>query len=83
LSPEELAAMYERALRWREAWRAELADRKNGVNGHSVLAPVKRKDKPAKFAAGIARAEFGRFYWKSDKVASRKAKSKPGRKPTR
>jgi hypothetical protein len=68
LSPEELAAAHERALRWREEWRDDVAGREGGMNGYPALPPALRPPvqdgKPsAQFATAIARAEFGRFYW--------------------
>jgi hypothetical protein len=87
-SPEEIAEAYERALRWREDWRAEVADRDGGVSNRSVASPAPRPAKQkqgqdgkpsAQFAAAIARAELGRFYWKGPQAASRPANLK--RKP--
>jgi len=63
-SAEELAAERKVGLARREDWRAEKAGQIDAANG-SAAGPAK----PAPgvggggFAAGIARAEFGRFYW--------------------
>jgi hypothetical protein len=63
-SAEELAAERKLGLVRREDWRAEKAGQIDTANGSAVGA-----SKPASsvggggFAEGIARAEFGRFYW--------------------
>ena len=64
---QELAAVRKLGRQWRDAWRAEkagLAEKPNGAAADSRPARPERKAiGGADFAAGIARAEFGRFYW--------------------
>jgi hypothetical protein len=62
---QELAAVRELGRQWRDAWRAEKATPAGTPNGVAAGSqPAQPKPKPrAGFAAGIARAEFGRFYW--------------------
>jgi hypothetical protein len=66
-SAEELAARHKLALLWRDEWRA-----KTPVGMEPPAQPALSVRKPAEhetsivagtFAAAIARAEFGRFYW--------------------
>ena len=65
------AIMLAHVLRWREEWQAEMAARAakregGNANGRMIIeqAPRPRRDgNAAHFAAGIARSEFGRFYW--------------------
>ena len=84
LSPEQSAERHQRALLWREAWRAEVAARVNGVNGHAAPPPAPRPKPAAKssarFASEIARAEFGRFYWKGAPPAALKPAKKADKK---
>jgi hypothetical protein len=76
-TPEELARDHEEALHWRVRLRAE-------ANGLAVetsapsAAPSKgrQKSERSRFAAAIARAEFGRFYFKEMRPG-------PSRKPPR
>jgi hypothetical protein len=51
------------ALAWRESWRAEAAETKRGANALNGPADPEQAKRRARFAAGIARSEFGRFYW--------------------
>lgn len=68
LEPEERAGLHRAALAYRAALRAEAA----GTGKDSLAAPVAdaepdadgEADRRARFAAAVARAEFGRFYWK-------------------
>jgi hypothetical protein len=67
-SAEELAAVRKLGLTWREDWGAEKAGRIEAANGAPAAASkgAERESKAAgggNFAEGIARAEFGRFYW--------------------
>jgi hypothetical protein len=66
-TPEQVAAAFEQALEWRSQWRAEMAQ-----PNQELRAPPSRRDPDGRdgkdkgqFAAAIARAEFGRFYWKA------------------
>jgi hypothetical protein len=75
LTPQQQAAAFERALEWRQEWRTEMAGRGNGdANAPGRLVEASRRKPRAgdnrdatKFAAGMARAEFGRFYWDARK----------------
>jgi len=65
---QELAAVRELGRQWRDAWRAEKNGLAENLNGAAAAEPrparAERKAiAGADFAAGIARAEFGRFYW--------------------
>jgi hypothetical protein len=67
LTPEQRAAVIEQALIWRQRWRDEMGARKT-ANGAAKPQKIKQPQQTngpdrAKFAAGVARAEFGRFYW--------------------
>ena len=62
-TPEELAQDYEDALQCRARLRAEAA----GSGAEIAEPPVatsKTRSERSRFAAAIARAEFGRFYFK-------------------
>ena len=82
LKPEERAGLHRVALEYRAALRAEAAE--NGKQ--AVAAPVPRgetemdgeADRRARFAAAVARAEFGRFYWKGE---ARRQKSRRNKRP--
>jgi hypothetical protein len=83
-TPQELAWARQDALRWRAALRAE----RNGAGAAVVVAepadPANemQRDRDAEqrahFAAAIARAEFGRFYFKVESDKATKA-GKPRR----
>jgi hypothetical protein len=80
LTPQQEASAFELALEWRRSWRAEVGVRRG--NGEAPAKPAKRLPlKPdasrAAFAAGIARAEFGRFYWDAKRQRLPPAKTKP------
>jgi hypothetical protein len=67
-SAEELAAERRLGLVWREEWGAEKAGQSQLANGSAVGASkhppsVQKTANSGRFAEGIARAEFGRFYW--------------------
>jgi hypothetical protein len=83
LTPEQQAAARERAIAWREEWRAEAAGRKTKKLEQPNPAPRPRKGESgqAAFAAGIARAEFGRFYWdeKKHRLAATGRKPRPAK----
>ena len=83
LTAQQLAAAKVEAFACREEWRAELAARAAAANdahdqaSSRVIAPDPQKsarDASGRFAAALARAEFGRFYW-SDKLAKQLAQS--------
>jgi hypothetical protein len=83
LTPQQQAAAFERALEWRQEWRAEIAGHNpgNGRTAGSISKPPTRKERSrqAAFAEGIARAEFGRFYWdaKRHRLAGTERKPRP------
>jgi hypothetical protein len=67
-SAEERAAIRKLGLTWRDTWRAEKAGPIETANGRAVAASTpsqrdRRSTGGSSFAEGIARAEFGRFYW--------------------
>lgn len=65
LSPEQIAANHQAALRWRAAFRAEkAAARELSLARSDAPSPRKRDERGdrAAFAKGIARLEFGRAY---------------------
>jgi hypothetical protein len=66
----EMAPAFSLGLEWREMWRAEQACKaKQEREEGRVASDSRRADHAARaaggaeFAAAIARAEFGRFYW--------------------
>jgi hypothetical protein len=65
LTAEDLAAIRAAALTWRARWREEVAARTHAsprVKSHPRPERDGAKQR-AQFATGMARAEFGRFYW--------------------
>ena len=68
-TPEELAQDHEDALRWRAKLRAEAGSPETSA---PTITTSKTKSERSRFAAAIARAEFGRFYFKE---------MRPGRSP--
>jgi hypothetical protein len=70
-TPEELAQDHEDALRWRAKLRAEAGGLTAETSAPSEATPKARSER-SRFAAAIARAEFGRFYFKP---------MRPGRSP--
>ena len=90
-SAQELAAIRELGREWREAWRAEKAGRAETVSASTAAAakpaqPERNARAGADFAAGIARAEFGRFYWNATldgqlKAAMARRSKRDGKKP--
>jgi hypothetical protein len=81
LTPQQQAAAFERAVDWRQEWRAEIAGRNSGNGQQPGKTPTRPKRPPdgarAAFAAGIARAEFGRFYWDAKKHRLPASERKP------
>jgi hypothetical protein len=67
-TPEELAQDREDALRWRAKLRAEAgsptAETSVASKATPTIATPKARSERSRFAAAIARAEFGRFYFK-------------------
>jgi len=78
LTPEQLALAHAEALKWRERLRAEKTAPVPGPNGQIRPRPQRPRDEAkeqAQFAANVARAEFGRFYW-SEELAGKKRSPK-------
>ena len=76
LTPDEISAKKQLGLIWRAQWRADMAAQRDTASPPAPPRNVsadeaKRRDR---FAEGIARAEFGRFYW-DDKRAAGKPKA--------
>ena len=67
LSPEQLAANRQQAMKWREEWRAECWGSPQPPTGPDPEPPPKPGSDElkhrVKFAEGITRLEFGRAYW--------------------
>ena len=86
LSAQELAAARRLGREWREAWRTEQAGKATGAAPQATPAEPKMRA-GQDFAAGIVRAEFGRFYWNerlADQLAAAmKRTPKPDRKKPR
>ena len=51
------------ALGWRESWWAETARTERPALAANQKPDGEEKKRRARFAAGIARSEFGRHYW--------------------
>jgi hypothetical protein len=80
-TPEQLAAAHEEALKYRAWLRSEKKSATSGPNGQTPSPPRRPRDEAkerAQFAANIARAEFGRFYWDEER-AKKAGKKKPPR----
>jgi len=56
------------ALGWRETWRTEAAKTERHARAASK-SDGEEKKRRARFAAGIARSEFGRHYWDARREA--------------
>jgi hypothetical protein len=84
LTPEQRAATFKQALIWRQRWRDETGAGKTAPDPAETETIEARKrtngSDRAKFAAGIARAEFGRFYWDERKAGptTRRQRRKEG-----
>jgi len=48
---------------WRETWRAETTEPERPTRASDHRPDGEEKKRRARFAAGIARSEFGRHYW--------------------
>jgi len=67
-SPEPDAAEQRLALGWRETWRTEVAEKESAE--HATSKPDgEEKKRRARYAAAIARSEFGRHYWDARREA--------------
>jgi hypothetical protein len=72
-TPEELGQDHEDALRWRAKLRAGAAGPISEIaKPPAAVSPARSGSERSRFAAAIARAEFGRFYFKP---------MRPGRSP--
>jgi hypothetical protein len=60
-TPEELAQDREDALRWRAKLRAQVG---SPETSEPTITTPKTRSERSRFATAIARAEFGRFYFK-------------------
>jgi hypothetical protein len=93
LTPQELAWARQDAMRWRASLRAERNGAPAGVVAPRPVRTVDETEPPdqdaeqrARFAAAIARAELGRFYFKEHigkPAKARKQGRRPGRKLAR
>ncbi len=57
------------ALGWRETWRAETAETERLAREADHRPDGEEKKRRARYAAGIARSEFGRHYWDARREA--------------
>ena len=57
------------ALDWREAWRSKKAGTEKAGANAANRPDGEEKKRRARFAAGIARSEFGRHYWDARREA--------------
>ncbi len=56
------------ALGWRETWRTEAAETKSAARAANKPDGEEKKRR-ARYAAAIARSEFGRHYWDARREA--------------
>ena len=63
------------ALGWRETWRAEAAGTDRPAQAPNQRPDGEEKKRRARFAAGIARSEFGRHYWDARREKERDEKA--------
>jgi hypothetical protein len=65
-TPEQIAADFREALKWREQYRAEKTapPRRRSSSKAPPDANGQETDRRTKFAKDIARLEFGRAYWR-------------------
>ena len=74
---EELVREHEEALRWRTKLRAEANALAAEISAQpAAVSKARLRSERSRFAAAIARAEFGRFYFKEMRPG-------PSRKPPR
>jgi hypothetical protein len=80
LTPDQLAAAHKEALKCREWVRAEKRATTNAPNGRIAPRSIRSRHEAkerAQFAANIARAEFGRFYWEQERAKGAGKKKPP------
>ena len=68
-SSEPDATTHRQALGWREIWRTEAAATERLARAAEQRPDSEEKKRRARYAAGIARAEFGRHYWDARREA--------------
>ncbi len=76
LTPGQLALAHAEALKWRERLRSEKVAPTPGLNGQipqRLKGPRDEAKERAQFAANVARAEFGRFYWSEELVGKKRS----------
>lgn len=79
-TPEQFAAAHEEALKCRAWLRSEKKTATSGPNGQTPPPPRRPRNEAkerAQFAANIARAEFGRFYWDEERTKEAGKKKPP------
>jgi len=64
------------ALGWRETWRTEAAATERLARAADQRPDGEEKKRRARYAAAIARSEFGRHYWDARREAV--ARKRPG-----
>lgn len=72
------ATEQKQALGWRETWRAEAAETERLAQAASHRPDGEEKKRRARYAAGIARSEFGRHYWDARREAGTTKRPKDG-----
>jgi hypothetical protein len=83
-TPEQAAAAYAEAFKSRAQWRAECAAGIKVSEPQQVPAritprpPADEATRRAQYAAQVARAEFGRFYWQDPLAGKKKPPKRPG-----
>jgi hypothetical protein len=79
-SQEEATALRRLVIAWRDEWRLDVATRQSDgglAEGRLNTASTKSPKDSAKFAAAMARQEFGRFYWNGKLAAELASTPKP------
>jgi hypothetical protein len=76
---KELANLHKLALQWRDEWRVKAS---GGMPSRTPARKAGKRDRNGPvvdnaFAEGIARAEFGRFYWNESPDDRLKAARRP------
>jgi hypothetical protein len=65
------------ALGWRETWRTEAAETESAARAANKPDGEEKKRR-ARYAAGIARSEFGRHYWDARREAGAPKRPRDG-----
>lgn|GEM_PF-6102728 len=66
------------ALGWRETWRTEAAATERLARAAGQRPDGEEKKRRARYAAGIARSEFGRHYWDARREAGTPKRPRDG-----